>query len=184
MGWALAIFGAVILTILDARTNVEAWVFLNLPIGIAIGLLFTPIFVGIQAAGRPEDSGAAAAFFSFSQALGQPIGVALGGTILQNAFESAAEDRELLAPQAQELSHNVKGLAVSLQTMHNDSQMKQELISAYKDSLRMVFYFLGGLCLVAFVLGFGMKAYSLDQEFKSVQRLIEKEDEARNGGSV
>lgn len=184
MGWALAIFGTVLLTLLDARTNVEAWIFLNLPIGIATGLLFTPMAVGIQAAGRPEDSGAAAAFFSFSRALGQPIGVALGGTVLQNSFKSAAEDRELLAPQAQELSHNVEGLVFSLRTMPDDSRMKQELISAYKDSLRMVFYFLAGLCLVAFVLGFGMKVYSLDQEFKPVQRLIENEDEARNGGSV
>ncbi|KAH8754373.1 major facilitator superfamily transporter [Diaporthe sp. PMI_573] len=184
VGWALAIFGTVLLTLLDASTMVEGWIFLNLPIGVATGLLFTPMVVGIQAAGRPEDSGAAAAFFSFSRALGQSIGVALGGAILQNAFKAAAEDRELLAPQAQELSHNVEGLIVTLQAMPDGSQMKEELISAYRDSLRMVFYFMGALCLLAFVLGFGMKAYSLDQEFKSAQRLVEKKDAVREEGAV
>ncbi|KAI3400703.1 hypothetical protein diail_1912 [Diaporthe ilicicola] len=184
VGWALAIFGTVLLTLLDARTMVEGWILLNLPIGMATGLLFTPMIVGIQAAGRPEDSGTAAAFFSFSRALGQTIGVALGGAILQNAFMAAAEGRELLAPQAQELSHNVEGLIVTLQAMPDGSQMKEELIGAYRDSLRMVFYFMGGLSLLAFVLSFGMKAYSLDQEFKPAQKLVEKKDAVKEEGAV
>lgn len=186
VGWALATFGAVLLTLLDTTTAISGWIFINLPIGIATGTLFTPMLVGIQAAGRPEHSAAAAAFFSFTRELGQSIGVALGGVIMQNEFKSAAEDRELLASQAQELSRDVEGLIVTLQGMPDDSPMRPELVYAYRYSLRVLFYFMAALCLLGLVLSLGMKVYSLNQEFKPEQRfkLITQKDTVREEGPV
>lgn len=176
VGWALATFGVVLLTLLDTTTAVSGWIFLNLPIGVATGILFAPLLVGVQAAARPERSAAVVGLFSFSRALGQSIGVALGGTILQSEFNSAAGDQQLLAGRAPSVSRNLEGLIVTLRAMPDESTIQPELVDAYRYSLRVVFYFMAGLCFLGLVLSFGMKDYPLGREFQSEQKLIDEED--------
>ncbi|CZS99073.1 related to putative multidrug transporter [Rhynchosporium agropyri] len=60
-GWLLTTLGAGILILLDPSTSIVSWIFLNVPIGIGTGMLFPAMGLAIQAAGRREDAGHAAA---------------------------------------------------------------------------------------------------------------------------
>lgn len=176
LGWAVAIFGFVLLSLLDQNTTIFGWILLNLPIGISTGILFTTVPVAIQAAGRPEDAGPAASFFSFCRSLGQAIGVSVGGTILQNRFKGVASGLQTIGPLAEEFSHEIEGLIAFLKSLPTTSLMRSELVRAYSDSLRSLWYFLSGFSVVILFLSFFIKRYTLDQAWKTDQALIEKKE--------
>lgn len=165
-----------LLSLLDGNTSIFGWILLNLPIGISTGVLFTTVPVAIQAAGRPEDAGPAASFFSFCRSLGQAIGVSLGGSILQNRFKGVASGLQTIAPLAEEFSHEIEGLIAFLKSLPATSVMKNELVQAYSDSLQSLWYFLGGFSAVTLVLSFFVKRYTLDQAWKTDQALVERKE--------
>ncbi|TGO51680.1 hypothetical protein BOTNAR_0348g00030 [Botryotinia narcissicola] len=77
-------FGCGMLYLLDVGTPVVTWVFLMLGSGIGMGLLYPAMSLAIQASTPQEDAATAAGLFTFFRALGQTVGVAIGGGILQN----------------------------------------------------------------------------------------------------
>lgn len=174
LGWAITVFGFVLLSLLDQNTSVFGWILLNIPIGISTGVLFTTVPVAIQAAGRPEDAGPAASFFSFCRSLGQAIGVSVGGTILQNRFKAVAVGLQTIGPLADEFSHQIEGLIAFLKSLPASSAMRDELVQAYYQSLQSLWYYVAGFSAVTLVLSFFIKKYTLDQAWRTDQALIEK----------
>lgn len=163
-----------LLSLLDSNTSVFGWILLNIPIGISTGVLFTTVPVAIQAAGRPEDAGPAASFFSFSRSLGQAIGVSVGGTILQNRFRAVAGGMQAIGPLADEFSHQIEGLIAFLKSLPATSAMRDELVQAYSESLQSLWYYVASFSAVTLVLSFFVKKYTLDQAWRTDQALIEK----------
>lgn len=176
LGWAVTVFGFVLLSLLDQYTSVFGWILLNIPIGISTGVLFTTVPVAIQAAGRPEDAGPAASFFSFSRSLGQAIGVSVGGTILQNRFRAVAGGLPTIASLADEFSHQIEGLIGFLKSLPATSTMRKELVQAYSESLKSLWYYVAGFSAATLVLSFFVKKYTLDQAWRTDQALIEKKE--------
>jgi hypothetical protein len=172
----VTVFGFVLLSLLDQYTSVFGWILLNIPIGISTGVLFTTVPVAIQAAGRPEDAGPAASFFSFSRSLGQSIGVSVGGTILQNRFKAVAGGLPTLASLADEFSHEIEGIIGFLKALPATSPMRDELVQTYSESLRSLWYYVAGFSAATLLLSFFVKKYTLDQTWKTDQALIEKKE--------
>src|SRR4051812_34485727 len=160
-GWALAALGAGILYLLDPDTTIVAWIFLNFPIAIGTGMLFTTQGLAVQAACRPTDAGHAAAFYSFSRVFGQSIGVAIGGVIFQNQIKEKLLSYPLLAPLASQYSRDATALVAIIKAM-DDGLEKSQLKQAYADSLKTIWIVMCALCGLCMISTAFVKAYSLE----------------------
>ncbi|PQE20256.1 major facilitator superfamily transporter protein [Rutstroemia sp. NJR-2017a BBW] len=172
-GWSIACLGAGILYLLNPDTTVVTWIFINFPISIGAGLLFTSLGLAVQAACRPTDAGHAAAFYSFSRVFGQSIGVAIGGVIFQNQIKEKLLSYPLLAPLAVQYSKDATALVAIIKAM-DDGLEKSQLKQAYADSLKTIWIVMCALCGLCVISTAFVKAYSLDQEHKTLQGLQEK----------
>lgn len=173
-GWFLTTMGAGVLILLGPSTSVVSWIFLNFPISIGTGMLFPAMALAIQAAGRQEDAGHAAAFYSFTRVFGQSLGVAIGGVIFQNQIKIKLQGYELLAPLADAYSKDATALIGVIKAME-DSLEKTQLIQAYADALKMIWVVMCALSAVGLVASLATKGYSLNQEHKTLQGFKDKE---------
>lgn len=174
IGWLLTTLGAGVLILLGPSTSIVQWIFLNFPISIGTGMLFPAMGLAIQAAGRQEDSGHAAAFYSFTRVFGQSLGVALGGVIFQNQIKVKLQGYELLAPFAESYSKDATMLVGIIRTMER-GVMRNQLIEAYADALKMIWVVMCALSAVGLLASLATKGYSLDQEHKTLQGFKEQE---------
>ncbi len=173
VGWFLATLGAGILLLLEPDTTVAQWIFLNLPIGAGMGMLFPAMALSIQAACEPALNGQASAFFSFLRGLGQAIGVAISGVIFQNVFKQKLQALPAYAPVAEQFSRDAT-IVVGIIKGLPDGPDKTDLVQAYSDSLRMIWATMiafAGLCLI---LSVTVKGYSLNQEHITQQGLVDR----------
>jgi MFS family permease len=167
-GWAMTTFGAGLLVLLGPDTTIAQWVFLNFSVSIGTGMLFPAMALAIQAAGRPQDAGHAAAFYSFIRVIGQSLGVALGGVIFQNQIKQKLMSYPLLAPLAGEYSKDATALVGIINRM-SEGVEKTQLVLAYADSLKTIWIVMCALSAVGLVASLWTKKYSLDQEHKTAQ---------------
>ncbi|KAG4443606.1 hypothetical protein IFR05_000883 [Cadophora sp. M221] len=174
IGWVLTTLGAGVLILLGPSTSIVSWIFLNFPISIGTGMLFPAMALAIQAAGRQEDSGHAAAFYSFTRVFGQSLGVAIGGVIFQNQIRLKLLSYELLAPFADAYSKDATALIGVIKAME-DGLEKTQLIEAYADALKMIWVVMCALSAVGLVASLATKGYSLNQEHKTLQGFKEQE---------
>lgn len=176
-GWAIATLGSGLLYLLDRHSTVPQWIFLNLPIGLGTGMVFPATALAIQAASQPRLNADAAAFYSFLRTFGQSIGVAVSGTIFQNAFRNELEDLPEYAPLAEELSREAT-MVVGLIKEMPDGAPRGALMDAYNEGLRIVWIALTALAGVSLLLSLTVKGYSLQQEHVSKQKLVAGEKSA------
>ncbi|KAH7391344.1 major facilitator superfamily domain-containing protein [Cadophora sp. MPI-SDFR-AT-0126] len=173
-GWFLTTMGAGVLILLGPSTSIVSWIFLNFPISIGTGMLFPAMALAIQAAGRQEDAGHAAAFYSFTRVFGQSLGVAIGGVIFQNQIKIKLQGYELLAPLADAYSKDATALVGIIKTMEEGLE-KTQLIQAYADALKIIWVVMCALSAVGLVASLATKGYSLNQEHKTLQGFKDKE---------
>lgn len=170
IGWILTTLGCGLLILLDPGTSIAAWVFLNVPVAIGTGMLFPAMGLAIQAAGRPQDNGHSAAFYSFTRVLGQSIGVAVGGVAFQNQLKQKLLSNPLFATMADAYSKDATALVGVIQTMQEGTE-KTELIKAYADSLKIIWIVMCALSAAGLAVSLFTKAYTLNQEHKTLQGL-------------
>ncbi|KAH8682348.1 major facilitator superfamily domain-containing protein [Xylariales sp. PMI_506] len=171
-GWALTVLGAGLLYLLDVGTTVPQWIFLNLPIGLGEGMLFPAMSLSIQAASEPALNGQAAAFGSFMRTFGQSIGVAVSGVIFQNALRTRlAALPDFTAAAAEALSRDATALVNRIDVMAPGLE-RSELMQAFADGLKVLWLSLIGFAAVGMVLSATIRAYSLEQEHVTEQRLL------------
>jgi hypothetical protein len=168
IGWVMTTFGAGLLIILGPDTTIVQWVFLNFAVSIGTGMLFPAMALAIQAAGRPQDAGHAAAFYSFIRVIGQSIGVALGGVIFQNQIKQKLMTYPLLAPLAGEYSKDATALVGIINGM-SEGLEKTQLVKAYSDALSTIWIVMCALSAVGLVASLWTKGYSLNQEHSTLQ---------------
>jgi len=82
-GWLLTTLGMGLLCLFDVKTSVPAWVFINLVLGIGLGILIPAESTAIHAATESADAAFAISMYTLLRANGQTFGVAIGGTIFQ-----------------------------------------------------------------------------------------------------
>lgn len=170
-GWTLATFGSGILYLLGPGTSIPAWIFLNFPVSIGTGILFPVMGLGTQAACAPEDSGHAAAFFSFLRVFGQSIGLAISGVAFQNQLREALLPYPDLAPFATEYSKDATALVNIIKGMPQGSD-RMNLIRAYSDALHVIWLLMTALSGVGLISSFFTKEFSLQQEHSTKQRFV------------
>jgi MFS family permease len=167
-GWAFCVLGFGVLILLDPGTTIVRWVFINFPVSIGTGMLFPAMGLAIQAAGRPQDSGHSAAFFSFMRVVGNSLGVAIGGVAFQNQIKKKLLAYPLLAPMAEIYSKDATGLVAIIKAMQEGTE-KTQLIKAYADSLKIIWIVMCALSGVALIASLVTKAYTLNQEHTTLQ---------------
>ena len=167
-GWFLTTLGSGILILLDVKTSVVQWVFINVAVSIGTGMLFPAMTLAIQAAGRQEDSGHSVAFYAFIRVFGQSLGVAVGGVAFQNQMRNKLLAYPLLADLADEYSKDATSLVHVIKHMEH-GLMRDQLIQAYADALKIIWIVMTALSAVGLIASAFTRAYSLDQEHKTKQ---------------
>ncbi len=168
IGWGMTTLGCGLLYLLDPDTSVAAFIFLNVPVAIGTGMVFTSMSLAVQAAGRTQDAGHSITFYSFIRVFGQSLGVAVGGVIFQNQIQKKLSEYPLLAPLAGEYSKDATALVSLVQGMEAGTE-KRQLIQAYADSIKMIWVVMAALSGAIFTSSVFVKEYSLNQEHKTLQ---------------
>jgi MFS family permease len=173
LGMALSTLGTGLLCVIDVDTSVPAWIFLMLPAGMGLGILFPSLAFAIQASARPGHMAIAVAMFSFFRAFGQAIGVAVGGVVFQNQMYKNLLRYPELAANASAYSKDAAGLVQVVRAM-SDGVEKLHLKEAYTDSLRIVWAVCCALIGVAGLLSLLTEKYDLNRAIDSEQTVREK----------
>jgi len=146
IGWAILVLGLGLFQDLNINTSVAAWIFLNVPSGVGIGILFSSVALATQNAaestGTAEEVSQvktmAACLNPFFRAIGQAVAIAVG---------QAAVDNEVKHRLGAAYGNQLAGLAPLVKYLLPDQQaiVKQ----AFVDSLRVVWWVLFALAISA-----------------------------------
>lgn len=188
LGWLVSILGLGILYLLDVNTTTVQWIFINIAAGVGTGILYPALQFAVQAPMSDEDLPSAVAMFSFFRALGQTLGIAIGGTIVQNELYTKISAHPELAPMAAAYSKDASALAQIIWTMP-EGAARTDLIQAYADALKVVWVVMCGLAGLGFLIGLLIRDYPLDRLLAGEQRQPEGDTERilgwhRKGASV
>ena len=184
IGWGLAVLGAGLFHLMDVNTSVVQYIFLNLPYGVGMGMLFPATSFPIMAANLNKDQAFAVSMYTFVRSFGQAIGVAIGGVIFQNQMKKKLLTYPLLASQADQYSQDAAGLVRILKTLPDDLA-KLQLRTAYADSLKVIWAVLAGLSAAAFILSLFIEEIPLDRAletehgFMDLATTTKKDDEEK-----
>lgn len=170
LGWVMSTIGLGLMCLIKSSTSIAGWILLNVVPGIGLGLLFPSLGYAVQASATSENLAIAVAMFSFFRALGQAIGVAVGGVVFQNRMRNNLLRYPALAPMADAYSQDAAGLVQIIKGMA-DGVNKSDLKDAYTDSLRIVWAVCCAISGVALLLSFLTESYDLDQTLETNQGL-------------
>ena len=179
-GFALSTLGLGLMCLLRVHTSIAGWIFLLLPSGIGLGILFPSLGFAVQASAPPGRMAIAVAMFSFFRAFGQALGVAVGGVIFQNQMRAQLLEYPALAPFATEYSRDAAGLVAIVRGMSDwgeEGVVKGQLKEAYTDSLRVVWAVCCVVLGVAGAISGVVRRYSLDRGIDSEQVIEERKGE-------
>jgi MFS family permease len=171
-GWAIATFGFGLLIRLDVNTSIPSWVFLSAVSGIGMGLLFPSIALALQSSVPQVDVAMSATLVLFFRSSGQAVGVAIGGTILENHMQVELQNpsiRALLPPGFQNLG--VVALVSVIKTLPHDSVLAILLKTALARSFHVIWATMCGLAGVTLIANLVVKEYDMNQEHVTDQRL-------------
>ncbi|KAJ5900016.1 hypothetical protein N7495_004760 [Penicillium taxi] len=170
MGWVLSTLGIGLLLIIKPDTSTYGWILINIVPGLGLGVLFPSLAYAVQASTAPENLAIGVAMFSFFRALGQAIGVAIGGVVFQNEMYKNLLKYSSLAPMASSYSQDAAGLVQIIKGMA-DGADKSNLKLAYTDSLRIVWAVCCAISGVALILSLFTRAYDLNVDLETAQGL-------------
>ncbi|KAI9814205.1 MAG: hypothetical protein M1827_003371 [Pycnora praestabilis] len=187
-GWILTTLGVGLLTLLRSNTPIYEWIILNMVFALGMGINYPALSSSIQASNSNRDLPFAAAMFSFSEALGQALGVAVGGSVFQNRIKQQLLRIPELAHLANTYSRDASALVHIIKAMPaSEAVTKTHIITAYVDALRVVWVVicaLSGTALIASIVwtqGISLeRPHETDQGFrhglaKEVDKQVERE---------
>jgi hypothetical protein len=170
LGWLLSTLGVGLICFIKVNTSIPAWIFLNIIPGIGLGLLFPSLGFAIQASATSDTLAIAVGMFSFFRAMGQAIGVAIGGVVFQNRMYHNLLKYPSLAPRAGEYSQDAAGLVQVIKELPAGAE-KLMLQTAYTDSLRTVWAVCCAVCGVGLLTSLLTESYDLNRAMESNQTL-------------
>ncbi|KAI1921164.1 hypothetical protein LOZ65_003832 [Ophidiomyces ophidiicola] len=176
LGFAISAIGTGLFCLLKVHTSIAGWIFLTLPAGLGLGILFPALAFGIQASALPGHMAVAAAMFSFFRAFGQAIGVAIGGVIFQNQMYKNLLRYPEFESLAGSFSKDAAGLVQIVRSMPA-GPAKENLKTAYTDSLRIVYAVCTVIIGIAGLMSVMTRSYDLNKAIDSVQTIREKKDQ-------
>ncbi|KAJ5547279.1 hypothetical protein N7494_004864 [Penicillium frequentans] len=175
LGWTVSTIGLGLMWLIKVETSTYGWILLNIVPGLGLGVLFPSLGYAVQASAEPDHLAIAVAMFSFFRALGQAIGVAVGGVIFQNQMYKNLLKYPALAPMASTYSQDASGLVQVIKNMA-DGATKLHLKEAYTDSLRIVWVVCCAISGVALLFSLLTESYDLDKALQTSQGLRDGKD--------
>lgn len=171
-GWLLTSLGCGLLILLDIHTSVAAWIFLEAVSGLGIGLLFPSVALALQASVHQKHVAVAATLVTFFRSFGQALGVAVGGSILENRLQVNLKAISGL-PEGFDLSEGAVALVERLKTLPLDSPVAIALREAFAKSFRTIWATMCGFAGLNFIIQLFVKEYDMNQEHLTEQRFVQ-----------
>lgn len=166
--------GLGLLILLKETTTTPQWIFLTLVVGTGGGILYSAQSFAVQASASNADLPFAGAMYSFFRSFGQTFGVAIGGVIFQNRLTAILLDSSnpVVVSNAVDWARDASALVEVIKALQ-DQAIKQELVTAYVDSLRVIWEVICVFSAVMFLLSVAFtKDISLDRELETDQAFI------------
>ncbi|KAG9203476.1 hypothetical protein G6514_002843 [Epicoccum nigrum] len=158
LGWAITTTACGLFIIFDLQTK-EVVIYVALAIfGIGTGMVLTSVNVGIQAISKVEDCAMAASMYGFFRSLGMPIGVALSGTVFQNAMSSKLTAFGLPT----QIAHDSEQYIFHLRVMAEGAE-KSAILESYIHGFHAVFIFVTAISASALIVSFVIRKFSMDK---------------------
>lgn len=133
VGWAISTLGCGLMLLFGLHTTTAVFAIVLAVFGIGSGMVVTGVNVGIQAISKVEDAAMAACMYGFMRSLGMPLGVALSGTIFQNAMSNKLSAYGLSTSIAQDSERYV----YILRTL--DETTRTPILESYMHGFRALF---------------------------------------------
>jgi fucose permease len=159
-GWFVTTLACGLQLLFGIHTNTHVLYGVLAVLGIGTGMVLTSVNVGIQAISKPEDCAMAASMYGFFRSLGMPLGVALSGSIFQNAMSGHL--KELGLPT--EIAHDSERWVYVLRTMANDEK-KTAILESYMQGFHYVF--MTAVAGSALVVSFAIKKFSMNKRLSA-----------------
>ena len=158
----LSTLGVGLLILVDIHTKFYVVAIALCIAGIGYGKVLTSMNTTIQAISEVEDAAMAACMYAFMRSLGAPLGVALCGTIFQNAMSTRLISHGL--PES--IAHDAERYIYVVRTI-GDGAQKAAILDSYTQGFHAVFIFLTSISASAFVLSLFIKHFSMNKELQS-----------------
>jgi hypothetical protein len=143
------------LTLFDERTPAYTWILAEIIAGLGLGGNFQNMLIAIQATIHYADVAVATATFSFIILLGATMGIAIGGTVLQNQMNKLSAGVPGLGGNADATLSFIQGLPEGT---------KEIVMANYAKSLRMVWIVLSVFAAAGFLASFAIGTHELYRE--------------------
>jgi hypothetical protein len=166
--------GLGLLILLKETTTTLQWIFLTLVVGTGGGILYSAQSFAVQASDSNTDLPFAGAMYSFFRSLGQTFGVAIGGVIFQNRLTAMLleSSNPMIVANAKNWARDASALVEVIKALQ-DRTIKQELVIAYVESLRVIWEVMCVFSGVMFLLSVAFtNDISLDRELETDQGFI------------
>jgi hypothetical protein len=157
--------------LLKENTTTPQWIFINLVGGTGGGILYSAQSFAVQASASNADLPFAGAMYFFFRSFGQTFGVAVGGVIFQNRLKETllSSSNSILVANAEAWARDASALVEVIKALP-DGAVKQDIVIAYVDSLRVIWEVMCALAGVMFILSLVFtKDISLDRELETDQ---------------
>ena len=159
-GWSILIFGTGLLQLLAVDTKTSKWIFLTAISGLGSGLLYASLSSPAQASAKDEDMSTAAGLCPFFRSLGQACGIVVGDAIFLNQMKKTlSEYSDTLAKNALELTQIIKTLPI-------DSPVRLKIVEGFVQSLKVVWWTMMALSILAGLLSLLTRGLTLDRTFQ------------------
>jgi hypothetical protein len=166
--------GCGLLVLLNSKTSVPSWIFINGPSGIAIGVLLVSQPIASQAASSKANMAMAASLSPFFRTVGQALGIVIGGSVFQNNFKtvmSQSQDADIRL-QADTLAQNIAQLPSLLHGM--SLRQAGEIRSSFSESMHTVWWVLLALTALSGLMALPIKEIALGSWTRAPSNSVEK----------
>jgi hypothetical protein len=162
-GWVLTAIGTGMLILFDDKTKITFWVATSLVFGVGSGMVLSAVNFGIQSIVCTQDAARAASTYAFMRSLGMMIGVAVGGTIFQNAMTTKLRELRL----SEDIAKEAEGFIAVLKTLSESDPLRSKATQAYVYGFKGVFAVLTGISLVGLFASYFVRSDSRDSTLDS-----------------
>lgn len=161
-GWTVTTLACGLLVSFDLHTKPVVLAVALGVFGIGTGMVLTSVNVGIQAISKAEDCAMAASMYGFFRSLGMPLGVALSGTVFQNAMSNKLSNLR----QATAIARDSESYIFILRTMA-DSPKKTAILESYMEGFDSVFIMMTAIAGSALLVSLVIKKFSMDKDLRT-----------------
>ncbi|RYO27756.1 hypothetical protein AA0113_g12246 [Alternaria arborescens] len=163
LGWSVTLVACGMFTVFDERTEKAIFALALAVFGVGNGMVLTSVNVATQAianqtVAKKEDRAMAACMYGFMRSLGMPVGVALSGTVFQNAMGSALSDAGLPTDIARDSERYI----FILHSMADVDPRKSALLGSYSRGFHAVFVAMAVLSAAALLASLSIRRCSMD----------------------